>query len=164
MGDDADRDRVEFHLTDEHFFLLTEVHVRWSNTEYGAPEIDPKRPLGNSGSRIPVDMCEALGITPISDRENVDVDVDKKYTDEEKREAEAIFSELDTALQIVLSCQTFRTGLFEREQFGDWQRVSVSHGDDCPVCGEPVNLSAQGMTTSYTCYECEATYWWNVDS
>lgn len=38
----------EFNLKEEHIKLLRAMYVGWSDCEYGAPEIDPKRPYGNS--------------------------------------------------------------------------------------------------------------------
>jgi hypothetical protein len=37
-----------FKLTDEHLKLLRRFNVGWQDSESGAPEIDPKRPYGNS--------------------------------------------------------------------------------------------------------------------
>ena len=39
---------TEFTLTVDHITLLNNMWVDWSDVEYGAPEIDPKRPYGNS--------------------------------------------------------------------------------------------------------------------
>ena len=35
-------------LTEEHIKLLRNMYVGWGYCEFGAPEIDPKRPYGNS--------------------------------------------------------------------------------------------------------------------
>jgi hypothetical protein len=37
-----------FTVTKEHILLLKNLQVEWSDVEFGAPEIDPKRPYGNS--------------------------------------------------------------------------------------------------------------------
>ena len=37
-----------FHLTQNHLKMLRGMFVGWSDCEFGSPEIDPKRPYGNS--------------------------------------------------------------------------------------------------------------------
>lgn len=46
-------------ITDDHLTLLKEMVVGWQDAEYGAPEVDPKRPYGNSAAAE--DIYEALG-------------------------------------------------------------------------------------------------------
>ncbi len=61
----------EFTLTPIHIKLIRRMNVRYDeDTEYGAPEIDPKRPYGNSdveddireivGKRLSSDDCLKL--------------------------------------------------------------------------------------------------------
>lgn len=47
-----------FTVTDEHVKLLRRFQVGWQDCETGAPEIDPKRPYGNSA--VPEDIHEIL--------------------------------------------------------------------------------------------------------
>lgn len=116
-----------FKLKQEHIDLLANVYIRWHDAEYGAPEIDTKRPFGNSGSLIESDMCEALGL---------DQDDDSAVA-----RATELYHDLDTALQIVLQEQTFEPGVFISEAYSsDWQRMTVGEiglvtGDACPMCG-----------------------------
>ena len=42
------RNATRFTVTDEHLRLLRRAYVSWDETEFGAPEIDCKRPYGNS--------------------------------------------------------------------------------------------------------------------
>lgn len=42
------KDRLDFTLTEDHVKLMKKFVVDWRDIEYGAPEIDPKRPYGNS--------------------------------------------------------------------------------------------------------------------
>lgn len=49
-----------FTVTDDHLKLLRRASVGWSDCEFGAPEIDPKRPYGNSN--VLGDIAEILGL------------------------------------------------------------------------------------------------------
>lgn len=49
-----------FELTKQHLALLTRACVGWNNCEAGAPEIDPKRPYGNSD--VANDVADILGL------------------------------------------------------------------------------------------------------
>jgi hypothetical protein len=145
-----------FHLTDDHITLLEHVSIRWSDVEYGAPGIDEKRPFGNSGSSyIEREICEYLGLEPVA----TDDYSGPIYDDEEEREAIQTYNELDTALRIILSKQTFTPGVFVNEKaYGhDWHRKVVEHGDDCPSCGAEVSLSIAGMYGEWRCSECGVT-------
>lgn len=46
-------------ITNDHLKLLEKVYWQWQDAEYGAPEIDPKRPYGNSD--VENDIAELLG-------------------------------------------------------------------------------------------------------
>lgn len=39
----------KFTVKPDHLKLLKKMCVGWRDCEFGAPEIDPKRPYGNSG-------------------------------------------------------------------------------------------------------------------
>jgi len=41
-------DKNVFILKKDHLKLLKNMYVDWQDCEYGAPEINPKRPYGNS--------------------------------------------------------------------------------------------------------------------
>ena len=43
--------------------------VQWRDCEYGAPEINPKRPYGNSS--VELDICEILGWKYDSENEDL---------------------------------------------------------------------------------------------
>ena len=145
--------KVKFHLKQDHIDLLEHANIRWSDVEYGAPEMDSKRPFGNSGSiYIEHQICEYLGLEPVA----TDHEDNPVYDDEEKREALRTYNELDTALRIVLSKQTFKPGVFfNKKDYGhDWHRIVVDHGDDCPSCGADVSLSVASMYDEWQCSEC----------
>lgn len=152
MAERITRDTITFQLRQEHLALLEHVNIRWSNVEYGGPGVDEKRPFGNSGSGyIEREICEYLGLDPISeDRHGAPI-----YDEDERHDAVQRYEELDTALQIILTCQTFTPGVFEKQQYGrDWERVVVEHGDDCPSCGTEVSLSIASMNGKWWCDEC----------
>lgn len=48
-----------FVLKKEHIKLLKRAYISWNHCEYGAPEINPKRPYGNSN--VEEDIAEILG-------------------------------------------------------------------------------------------------------
>lgn len=48
-----------FVLTNDHLKLLRAARVQWQDCETGAPEIDPKRPYGNSD--VAGDVARILG-------------------------------------------------------------------------------------------------------
>lgn len=107
----------EFTLTQDHVTLLRAMYVGWQNCETGAPEIDPKRPYGNSD--VARDVAEMLGwITPeaASDDGLPEAMIDK---------AEALHRETAIALQIVLSTGCFTSGKYRIvETYGkNWERV-----------------------------------------
>jgi hypothetical protein len=102
-----------FRLTPEHVALLRRMNVGWHDCEYGAPEIDPKRPYGNSW--VEGDIAEILGWTWAGE----------DMPDEMADRARALHEETRAALQIVLRCGTFEPGLFKRTETwsSDWRRI-----------------------------------------
>jgi hypothetical protein len=108
---DVIRDTRRFTVTDEHLRLLRRAYVTWDDTEFGAPEIDCKRPYGNSD--VYSDIAEILGI-PAAEWFEEDI--------EPFPEAEWRFLRLhvETAvvLQIALATGEFRPGRYVRE--GSW--------------------------------------------
>lgn len=94
-----------FTITDDHLKLLAEMNVGWCHDEYGAPEIDPKRPYGNSD--VPADVRGILGNEDLSDEA-----------------VRALHVETRTALQICLRTGAFATGTFECEDYSNnWNRA-----------------------------------------
>ena len=90
-----------FTLTEDHLKLLRKMYVGWSNCEYGAPEIGPKRPYGNSW--VAGDIHEILsGNYP----EDLDDELEDKYYN--------LHRETETALQIVLWTGKFEAGTYRR--------------------------------------------------
>ncbi len=103
----------KFTLTENHVKLLRRANVTWSDCEFGAPAIDPKRPYGNSFV-----IGDIAGILDALRDEDGDVD------DEVYETLYKFHSETETALQIVLETGSFEAGNYEREKyFGKWKRV-----------------------------------------
>lgn len=93
-----------FTVRDEHGLLLHGMYVRWDDTEFGAPCIDPKRPYGNSN--VLDDMREILG---------------EGWSDEDLG---ALHRETQTVLQILLTTGGLDTVEYVREQFGKWRKAT----------------------------------------
>ncbi len=110
MGDIED---MEFTLKPEHIKLLRRAYIRTSEYETGAPEIDGKRPYGNS--YVAGDVAEILGIKVGEDG----------LTDEQARELLDLHYETTTALQVILTTGSFEPGEFvkrDRYDFTSWER------------------------------------------
>jgi hypothetical protein len=114
---DVIRDVTQFTVTDEHLRLLRRAYVTWDDCEFGAPEIDCKRPYGNSN--VPGDIAEILGVP---DSEWADEDLNP-IPDAEWRFVR-LHVETAIVLQIALATGEFRTGRYVREEGWDinWRR------------------------------------------
>ena len=101
-----------FELTADHIKLIRRMNVGWQNCEAGAPEIDPKRPYGNSC--MVGDVAEILGW---------EVDEDEGLTDAQRERAEAIHLQTEKALQVVLTAGTFEPGVYVQDwPLNNWRR------------------------------------------
>jgi hypothetical protein len=88
-----------FHLQEHHIKLARRMCVGWQDCETGAPEINPKRPYGNSG--VAQDVAEIIGEEwPDGDALSAD-DYDRQREEIADRML-ALHSEMETALQIIL--------------------------------------------------------------
>lgn len=82
-------------ITPDHIKLLRRSYVGWNDCEYGAPEIDCKRPYGNSD--VAGDIAEILGWKPEGDDgEN------ECLSSRQRTAARKIHEEMKGVLQIVL--------------------------------------------------------------
>lgn len=143
----------EFTLTKGHVKLLRNVHIRWSDVEFGAPGIDEKRPFGFSGrSSIERGICDMLDCEP----EYVADSGEAVYDEETIEDALETYYELETALKIVLSRQTFLPGVFKRDVGSEWHRKTVVDGDDCPQCGTDVIITSK-LVSKWRCPNCQMT-------
>jgi hypothetical protein len=114
---DVIRDVTQFTVTDEHLRLLRRAYVTWDDCEFGAPEIDCKRPYGNSN--VPGDIAEILGVP---EREWADEDLNPA-PDAEWRFVR-LHVETAIVLQIALTTGEFRPGRYGRDNGWDvgWKR------------------------------------------
>jgi len=113
---------VEFELRPDHVKLLRHANVTWSPLEWGSPQIDPKRPLGNSS--LWQDVAEILGWPQPDDDSYEGYDA-----------ARAIYGELLVALQIVLATGSFEPGRYVRDNRYDsrgWRRAEARAGAATP--------------------------------
>ncbi len=109
-----------FIVTEDHLKLLSKAYVGWNDCEYGAPEIDPKRPYGNSSPEY--DIMEILG----EDFEGFeDGDDEPDFTPEQLIRCRKIHEETQTVLQIILSTRTMEAGTYMREnEYGSkWRKL-----------------------------------------
>ena len=108
-----------FTLTEDHVKLLTSgrVGVGWQDCETGAPEIDPKRPYGNSN--VAEDVAEILGWELEGD------DGYEPVLSRKQREAAmAIHRSTRIALEVILSAKTFEPGVYEASAYSSkWRQV-----------------------------------------
>lgn len=111
---------MKFELTEEHVKLLRRAQVQWHDCEHGAPEIDPKRPYGNS--YVDVDIAEILGEEP----QGVDRFGDPDYSPEQKIYFQRIHRETEIALQIMLCVGCMELGIYENayDVSKNWKLVS----------------------------------------
>lgn len=111
---------MEFELKQAHITLLRNAYIGWQDCETGAPEIDPKRPYGNS--YVLGDIIEILGEeTPDEDDEQYE-----EWEQTRSRELMQLHYETATALQIILAMESFEPGRFKRKERYDttsWERV-----------------------------------------
>lgn len=106
-------DREVFVLTEEHLKLLQRMFVEWNDEAYdGAPQIDLKRPYGNSD--VVGDVVEILGWECNS---HVDGWDNPRPSTEQKEAAMKLHRETETALQIVLQTMSFAPGTYVSEQY-----------------------------------------------
>jgi hypothetical protein len=116
-----------FEVKKEHLTLLKHMFVGWQDSEFGAPEIDPKRPFGNSD--VIQDMIEIFGLKEIKkgifklnflgkeyllkgeDKYNIDMEDDEEL----EKVLNKLYRETETVLQIVLNTGQFKEGKYQLE-------------------------------------------------
>jgi len=111
-------DKVRFKLTEQHLNLIRRMNIRYNEyCGFGAPEVDPKRPYGNSG--VYYDIGEILDIVP----ENGDPDY-PEFTEEQEEKMLALHKETAKALQVIVASGSFELGIYEAEEYRDnWRKV-----------------------------------------
>ncbi len=111
-------DKVRFELTETHLKLIKRMTIHYNDScEFGAPEVDPKRPYGNSS--VYYDIGEILGITPTEGDPE-----DLEFSCEQEDEMLKLHTETAQALQVIIASGSFDVGLYEAEQYRrNWVKV-----------------------------------------
>lgn len=101
-----------FIVTGDHVKLLRRLNIGYDQwTEWGAPEVDPKRPYGNSD--LYGDMREILG------RPCVVIEGEESDHDELMK----LHREMETVLQILVYVGSIEPGEYESPKyFAEWRR------------------------------------------
>jgi hypothetical protein len=102
-----------FTIAEDHLKLLRNAYVSWCDDETGAPQIDPKRPYGNS--YVEGDIAEILGWK-----------VGEELTDQQREKAMQLHYGTWIALQIILGLLPDVKGTYEKqEEYNDrsWRLV-----------------------------------------
>ena len=87
-----------FEVTEQHMRLLPRLYFEYNDyCEFGAPEVDPKRPYGNSD--VYGDLGEILEVEPSM----VDDYDEAEYSDEQRAYMLRIHKEMQTVLNILKS-------------------------------------------------------------
>lgn len=107
-----------FELTNDHLKLIQEMNIGYNEgCEFGAPNVDPKRPYGNSD--VYNDIGEILGIKP----EQED-DWGNEFSNDQIDYMNKIHRQTAKALQVILSSKSFSTGFYEADMYRDnWQPI-----------------------------------------
>lgn len=95
-------DKLKFVLTDKHIALAHNFYVGWQYCEFGAPEINPKRPYGDSD--VTANIHEILT-----------GEQDAELTENQEEAYEALHKEMMVALQIILCTKSFVPGTYVRD-------------------------------------------------
>lgn len=104
--------KLKFQVKHDHIKLLKAMCVGWQDCGFGAPEIDPKRPYGNSS--VLCDIGEIVGLK--------DKDEEKEWTDKETDYLYNLHREMETVLQICLVNNGVNIGTYTCEEYSnDWK-------------------------------------------
>lgn len=118
---------LEFELKQEHLDLLKQVNIGWNECEFGAPEIDPKRPYGDSD--IENNIAEIIKLK--KDKTTIDFDKEEYAAFDDKQEyfdeaewnektqdlLKDLHKQTQIALEIILHNQTFKLGKYKRKDY-----------------------------------------------
>lgn len=113
--------RTTFEIKPEHLILLRSTYIGWNDCEFGAPEIDPQRPYGNS--QVLHDIAEILGIDPEGGGK-----YERWFSEEQKEYMERLHSGLQETLQIAIYTGRFETGVYEAPHYSTrtWRKIQSS--------------------------------------
>ncbi len=153
-----------FTVKKEHLLLLKKTWVSWDDCEFGAPEIDPKRPYGNSD--VYQDMLEILGLKELKEgiyeftlnnkkwllkgEDKYNIYLEGKDEESLLKELNKLHKELETTLQIVLSAQKFKPGRYIADDYDNNWRLDKSSSSH-----KGLSFVITGTLTDYTRKEIE---------
>ena len=110
-----------FTVTDDHLKLLSELEIDYDDvTEFGTPEVDPKRPYGNSD--VYLDIAEAIGMAA----DELGDDGYRDFSEKQFTELHRLHLETTVALQILTANLGIAPGLYRKNKLYDdisWQPV-----------------------------------------
>ena len=107
-------------ITADHLKLLQRSCWRWGEVEYGAPEMDGKRPYGNSD--VLGDIAKITGVA-VPDDPWVDVDEWLDHHPDVCARLRRTHEEMLCVMEIVTSLLTFETGVYARpDGWSPWKR------------------------------------------
>lgn len=104
-----------FTITEDHLKLARRMYVGWQDCEFGAPEIDPKRPYGNS--YVYGDIAEIVGIQPSQNE-------DEPFTEEQRARMNLLHKGMKHVVQIALHVGKLEVGNYEGAEYGnEWRKL-----------------------------------------
>ena len=111
-------EKEKFTMTEEHLKLLQRMCITYQgDCEFGAPEVNPKRPYGNSD--VYDDIAIIIGI-----RKDYEDCGENNFTDDEYNRMKTLHRETGTALQVALSVQGFEIGEYEADKYtSNWKII-----------------------------------------
>lgn len=111
----------EFEITENHLKLFNRQNVSFNHyTEFGATEINPKRPYGNGD--VSSDIGDILGISPegeVFDEEDNGI----YFTTEQELYFWKLHCEMMLVLQIFCNTMEIKTGKYEKIRFSEWIEI-----------------------------------------
>lgn len=115
-----------FEVKPYHLRLLQRCYTSWDDCEFGAPQIDPKRPFGNSGSSsiLQVVAQEAGLLTAYKHINWNEESIFDVVEDNIIKEARRIYEELEICLQILLNDLAIVPGKYRLDGYGkNWKYI-----------------------------------------
>lgn len=104
-------------ITEDHLKLVKRFYFDWNKCEFGSPEVNCKRPFGNSA--VFDDMGEILGIEP---EQFTGEDEVYEYSEKQKQNMYRLYCQLKDVLEICCRNLEFKCGRYKRQEtYYDWQ-------------------------------------------
>ena len=110
-----------FTVTEPHMKLLGRMYIGYNGwTEFGAPEVDPKRPYGNSD--VYDDIAEILGLEVGEDQWG-----DRQFSKDQIEYMDTVHRQMETVLQILVrnASEGISPGVYATTSrySNDWKRL-----------------------------------------